>query len=88
MFIILKNNDGIIRAVEGTGDALTLDNLEEGYVDYIYYDEFNTLEDVYEQNSRDGGIILLQKPYREYSRDEIADMVAEFINAEVFTIID
>lgn len=88
MFIILKNNDGIIRATEGTGDALTLYDLEEGYIDYIYYDEFNTLEDVYEQNTRDGGFILLKKPYREYSRDEIADMVSEFINAEIFTVLD
>ena len=86
MFIILKNNDGIIRAVEGTGDALTLEDLEKGYVDYIYYDEFDTLEDVYEQNSRDGGIILLQKPYKDYSRDEIADMVGEEVRRGVTMI--
>lgn len=52
----------IIRISEGTGDNLSDEDIEEGYVDYIYYEQFELGYDIQEV---DGGMILLEKFFQE-----------------------
>jgi len=63
---------------EGTGDALTQEDLDEGYVDYIYYDYYECLDDVNEDSAYDGGMILLKKPYKDMWLEEIIKEVQDF----------
>lgn len=79
--MFVEDADGFIfRIAEGTGDALEQKDIDDGYVDYIYYDIFASLEDLYNQEIDDGGIILLKKPYKEHTVEEILAEVCEFFN--------
>lgn len=50
------NVDGkIVHITEGTGDNLLQEDIEEGYVDYIYYEVFDLDYDFPEV---DGGMVL------------------------------
>lgn len=50
------NLDGkIVHITEGTGDNLLQEDIEEGYVDYIYYEVFDLDYDFPEV---DGGMVL------------------------------
>ena len=66
---------------EGTGDNLSQEDIDNGYVDYIYYDIFETLNDVHEDNIKDGGFILLEKLYQNSTLDEIVKAVEDFEGA-------
>ena len=63
---------------EGTGDSLTEEDIEEGYVDYIYYDYYECLDDVNEDSAYDGGMILLKKPYQDMWLEQIIKEVQAF----------
>lgn len=52
----------IIRIAEGSGDNLLWEDMEEGYVDYIYYEQYNIEAGMPEA---DGGKILLKESLRE-----------------------
>jgi hypothetical protein len=52
----------IIRIAEGTGDNLLDEDIEAGYVDYIYYDTFVIESDIREH---DGGMVMLTELFRE-----------------------
>lgn len=52
----------IVKISEGTGDNLTDDDLDNGFVDYIYYDIYELGPDLREL---DGGIVMLNKPFQE-----------------------
>lgn len=71
---------------EGTGDALTEHEIDEGYVDYIYYDSFASLEDVYDQETYDGGVYYLEKPYVEHTLEEIKHLLEEFENVKLTVV--
>ena len=77
-----KDTGYLIRAAEGTGDNLDEDDIAEGYVDYIYYDEFASIEDAYQQNTYDGGMILLNKYYKDMTTQEIKDAVEDFVGGK------
>ena len=51
----------IIRIAEGDGSNLLPEDIEEGYVDYIYYEQYEIRADLPEV---DGGQILLEEPLR------------------------
>lgn len=53
---------------EGTGDNLSDEDVADGYVDYIYYETYDG-----GGNQVDGGMWLLERPYRELSIEEILD---------------
>lgn len=71
------------RISEGTGDNLSQEDIDDGYVDYIYYDYYATLEDIKEDNTYDGGMILLKKFYQDMTEEEILKTVAEFEDTEL-----
>ena len=43
LYIFIPVMKQIIRIAEGTGDNLLPEDIEEGYVDYIYYEQYELL---------------------------------------------
>lgn len=56
IYIYVPRFRNIIRISEGSGDNLTVDDIENGYVDYIYYDIHDLNAGLPEY---DGGIIMM-----------------------------
>lgn len=69
----------VYHITEGGGENLSEEDIEEGYIDYIYYDSYEP-----DGREKDGGIWLLRKPYRELSMEEILGTFDE----EEMTIIE
>lgn len=63
-------DDYIIIANEGTGDNLLDEDIEAGYVDYIYYTTWHI--DDNDITEDDGGMILLKEPFVDlYYEDDV-----------------
>ena len=62
IFIYVQAMRQIIRIGEGSGDNLTNDDINQGYIDYIYYDIYNVQQDLPEV---DGGMIMLTELFQE-----------------------
>ena len=62
VFIYVQAMRQIIRIGEGSGDNLTNDDINQGYIDYIYYDIYNVQQDLPEV---DGGMIMLTELFQE-----------------------
>lgn len=62
IYIYVPEVKQIIKISEGTGDNLLDEDIEAGYVDYIYYDTY-----VLEGGIRelDGGMVMLTELFRE-----------------------
>lgn len=58
VFIFVPEKRQVIHISEGSGDNLLQEDIENGYVDYIYYDQYELGADVMEV---DGGQILLEE---------------------------
>lgn len=85
-----ESHQTMFHITEGTGDNLDIEDAEEGYIDYIYFDLYDNImfdngdalstikEECEEQGEDDGGLILLKKPYTDYSIEEIVYNVLDF----------
>ena len=62
IYIYVPSKKQIIRIAEGSGDNLTNDDIEQGYVDYIYYETHSLEQDLPEV---DGGMIMLKQLFRQ-----------------------
>jgi len=62
IFIYVQTRKQIIRIDEGSRDNLTDDDIDQGYVDYIYYEVYNVRQDFPEI---DGGMIMLKELFQE-----------------------
>lgn len=62
IFIYVPSEQQIIRISEGSGDNLLDEDIEAGYVDYIYYEQYSREIDFPEV---DGGQIMLTEPFQE-----------------------
>lgn len=62
LYVYIPGMGQIIRITEGTGDNLLPEDLEQGYVDYIYYEQYQVDAGMPEV---DGGIVLLKRMLRE-----------------------
>ena len=62
LYIYVPSKKQIIRIAEGSGDNLTNDDIEQGYVDYIYYETHSLEQDLPEV---DGGMIMLKQLFRQ-----------------------
>ena len=69
----------IYHITEGTGDNLSEEDIKEGYVDYIYYDVYDNIQGIANEDIVDGGMILLEKIYQDMSIQEILGRVISFI---------
>ena len=62
IFIYVPDAHQILRISEGAGDNLLEEDIDAGYVDYIYYDQHELSIDLPEV---DGGMVLLTEPFQE-----------------------
>lgn len=62
VYIYVPSMGQIIRIAEGNGMNLLEEDIQDGYVDYIYYDQYERDIDLPEV---DGGQIMLDTPFRE-----------------------
>lgn len=70
---IMYDGTNYYHVQEGTGDNLTDEDIEDGYVDYIYYDTIYEPTD--ESSITDGGLVLLEILYRELTLEQIVNRV-------------
>ena len=71
IYIFVPTMKQIIKISEGSGDNLTDEDMEAGYIDYIYYDTYVMDGDIREN---DGGMIMLKEFFRtkyESTKDAI-----------------
>ena len=60
--IFVPEHKQIIRISEGTGDNLLEEDIANGYVDYIYYEQYEVGVDI---RDVDGGQIMLTQLFQE-----------------------
>ena len=73
VYIYVPSEQQIIRIAEGSGDNLTEEDMNTGYVDYIYYEQYSREAGFPEV---DGGMIMLTELFQEKY-----DSTAECISA-------
>lgn len=71
--------DKVIVASEGDGSNLWQEDIDAGYVDYVYYTVFD-ITDMFNVKECDGGMMLLTRPFNEVykwktSSDEEPDLI-------------
>lgn len=62
VYIFVPTANQIVKISEGTGDNLLDEDIEAGYADYIYYEQYSVATDFPEV---DGGMVMLTKLFRE-----------------------
>lgn len=62
MYIFVPDAQQIVQISEGSGDNLTDEDIAEGYVDYIYYEQYELEPGVPEI---DGGMVMLTQLFQE-----------------------
>ena len=62
IYIYVPGEQQIIRISEGSGDNLSEEDVAEGYVDYIYYEQYSREIDFPEV---DGGMIMLTELFQD-----------------------
>lgn len=62
IFIYVPSVRQIVKIAEGSGDSLDENDLAQGYVDYIYYEQY-TVKDGFPDV--DGGIVLLTELFQD-----------------------
>ena len=65
IFIYVLSKRQIVKIAEGSGDNLDNGDYANGYVDYIYYEQY-AIEDGFPDV--DGGMVLLTEPFRDKFR--------------------
>lgn len=75
LFVFIQDTKQIIQISEGTGDNLLQEDIEQGCIDYIYYEQYELKTDI---QSVDGGIVLLKEMVRDKYKclaDSIPDVL-------------
>ena len=62
VYIYIPGEQQIIKISEGTGDNLLEEDTNEGYVDYIYYEQYSREPGFPEV---DGGMVMLTELFRD-----------------------
>lgn len=76
MLIITKDTEKLITIVEGTGDNLTEEDIEDGYIDYVMTSVYRVEgEDIVLE---DGGQMLSQTPIEDLEEDELVRRVLDY----------
>lgn len=76
LYIFIPDENQIIRISEGSGDNLLPEDTAEGYVDYIYYEQYELGGGLLEV---DGGQVLLKDMFRD-RYGCTADSIPEVLN--------
>lgn len=66
IYIYVPEENQVIMIAEGSGDNLFDEDIERGYVDYIYYEQYE-LPDNIEEDMRelDGGMVMLTELFQK-----------------------
>lgn len=84
IMLISKNHRvRYIAVTEGCGDNLTQEDINNGYVDYINFDEYVIKDDSI--TDRDGGLELLDQPYDSLSEQAIIEKICCAVGASADT---
>lgn len=80
-----------LNACEGDGSNLTLEDEENGYVDYVYITTYTW--DGSEMTEEDGGMLMLTEPFSEkYKHDKYGGKMVsdamEYMWDEIFAYVD
>lgn len=76
MLIITKDTEKLITIIEGTGDNLTEEDIEDGYIDYVMTSVYRVEgEDIVLE---DGGQMLSQTPIEDLEEDELVRRVLDY----------
>lgn len=76
MLIITKDTEKLITIVEGTGDNLTDEDIEDGYIYYVMTSVYRVEgEDIVLE---DGGQMLSQTPIKNLEEDELVRRVLDY----------
>lgn len=76
MLIITKDTEKLITIVEGTGDNLTDEDIEDGYVDYVMTSIYRV--DGEDIMLEDSGQMLSQTPIADLEEDELVRRVLNY----------
>lgn len=76
LYIYIPEMQQIIRISEGSGDNLLPEDMAEGYVDYIYYEQYKIGDGFPEV---DGGQVLLKEIFKE-KYDCTADAILDVLD--------
>lgn len=76
VYIYVPSEQQIIRIAEGSGDNLTDEDMDAGYVDYIYYEQYSREAGFPEV---DGGMIMLTELFQE-KYDSTAECVSAVLD--------
>lgn len=76
MLIITKETEKLITIVEGTGDNLTKNDIEEGYTDYVMTSVYKV--DGEDITLEDSGQMLSAEPINELEEDEVVRRVLDY----------
>ncbi len=76
LFLYVPEARQIIRVAEGTGDNLLEEDIDAGYVDYIYYDQYLLDADMPDIG---GGVVLLKEMLRDKYRC-MADCIPDVLD--------
>lgn len=66
IYIYVPEVRQIVKISEGSGDNLSAEDIDNGYVDYVYYEQYIMDPDMRET---DGGIIMLTELFQERYSD-------------------
>ena len=66
----------LFRILKGDGLNLTSEDIEDGYVDYLYYDVYDIQE---LSDIEDGGLVLLEKEIHEEFND-LSELIIRVLN--------
>lgn len=75
IYIYVPEANQIVRVSEGSGDGLSSEDLDGGYVDYVYYEQYALEEGVREV---DGGMVMLTEPFQikfSCTEDAVTDVL-------------
>ena len=62
IYVYVPSAKQLVKISEGSGDNLLDEDIEAGYVDYIYYEQYVTSPEMTEV---DGGMVMLTELFRE-----------------------
>lgn len=76
IYIYVPEVRQIIKISEGSGDNLNEEDMEAGYVDYIYYEQY-VMDPLMRET--DGGMIMLTELFQEHY-DSTADAIPDVLD--------
>ena len=90
--MICKAADGkFVVITEGTGDNLFQEDIDAGFVDYVNYEVYATLEQARENEdawSLDGGMVYLKELYQDLVISEVLSVMADEIGCPLTYVED